>query len=490
MSNLIIAVHQATLDYNYRVGRNLGKIAAHIVEEGWLKEASELFEGVQAQGLSKDTKLTVTEYDKMPSELNKLREWLNKERYDYNIQIGGDPAITAIRGGLLNVPKHGDLPVVWYAGVYPNSVKEALEKGKVEEAEEIRKVFRILYRNDKEPQSVGLESDVFKLIIVYGPGRSINGLASKGSFEGFLTSVVDEIKKEFPNENDHPKHITIAINTAHSEWMTVEDEEEKEALESVANKLVDEYKKVIPAGDKESENFKKSLINDEGKVSEIVYLKRLIEQAKTEIKQALPNSEFRIFAATRYLRDERGDLLTYLAQGVFLLLRQVDIISTNETELQDLHTVYKGAFHDIPLAYKLRELPFKAIKVCHSADGVIMDLGCRPEHIITSQRFREDPAGFLEEVLKLSADGATYAMDATAELGRWANEAMVRIYSQEVKDENRRHAHFNRTFLNVDAPMPAGMISIPSAQVVHPLGAVVGLGAVFDGLFLSFLMRD
>ena len=38
--------------------------------------------------------------------------------------------------------------------------------------------------------------------------------------------------------------------------------------------------------------------------------------------------------------------------------------------------------------------------------------------------------------------------------------------------------------------MPAGMIAVPAARVVHPLGAVVGLGAVFDGLLLSFLMRD
>ena len=119
-----------------------------------------------------------------------------------------------------------------------------------------------------------------------------------------------------------------------------------------------------------------------------------------------------------------------------------------------------------------------------------MDLGCRPETIITSKKFSEKPAAFLEEVLRLGADGATYAMDATAGLGRTANESMIRIYSYNVPDESRQRARFNASFLSITDPMPAGMLAVSSATVVRTLGAIVGLGAIFDGLLLSFLMRE
>jgi hypothetical protein len=217
-------------------------------------------------------------------------------------------------------------------------------------------------------------------------------------------------------------------------------------------------------------------------VSEMDILENMIDR----LKNSPHGSMIRVFIATRVFGDD-----TAFAERVFRLLKKADIISANDSEVHDLHTVHnKGSHADIPLAYKLRALPFKAIKVCHSADGVIMDLGCIPEHIITSHRFRDDPPAFLEEVLRLSADGATYALDATAGYARAANESMIRIYSSFVSQNSRQTDLFNRTFLNVREPMPAGMLSVASARVVRPLGAVVGLGAVFDGLLLTFLLRD
>jgi hypothetical protein len=217
------------------------------------------------------------------------------------------------------------------------------------------------------------------------------------------------------------------------------------------------------------------------KVSEMDILEDMI----TKVKEENFGDRVRTFIATRVFGDDMK-----FAERVFNLLKKADIISANDSEVEGLHRIHRGAFIDIPLAYKLRELPFEAIKVCHSADGVIMDLGCIPENIITSAHFQENPPGFLEEVLRLSGDGATYAMDATAGLGRTANESMIRIYSQNVRPENRQQELFDRTFRNVTQPMPAGMLWVSSARVVNTLGAVVGLGAIFDGLFLSFLMRS
>jgi len=212
---------------------------------------------------------------------------------------------------------------------------------------------------------------------------------------------------------------------------------------------------------------------------------RLAERFVQQIRKSPFGGRVRIYVATRSIGN-----LKY-AQAALSLLEQSDIVSMNDSEANWLHTAYnKGEYSDEPLAYKVRELPLKAIKVCHSADGVIMDLGCIPETIINSKSFVEQPADFLEEVLRLSADGATYAMDATAGLGRTANEAMIRIYSRNVHPESRQNDLFKRTFLNVTNPMPAGMVSISSAQVVRTRGAVVGLGAIFDGLLLSFLMRE
>ena len=170
-------------------------------------------------------------------------------------------------------------------------------------------------------------------------------------------------------------------------------------------------------------------------VSDLLYALHLLR----DVKNTNFGSQVRTFVATRDFGDD-----AQFSLHVLYLLEYADILSANESEIDALHTALKGSFVDISLALKLRELPFKAIKVCHSDNGVIMDLGCRPESIITSSQFREDPAGFLSKVLRYSADGATYAMDATAGFGRTANESMIRIYSRHVAQDSRRMSVFGR----------------------------------------------
>jgi hypothetical protein len=480
MSNLIIWSHQATVDYNYRVRDVLSEIAGKILREKLLQSpieheqaqrVREVLEQARGRAFVRDRKITVSSLDNVLEALMEIRTWLqegkleNGQRYKPDIQIGGDPAIAAIRGHMLSRgPARTDLPDVCYAGMFPKSVEAVLEQNLINDAQEIlRNVFRspLRYPVDAEPHSVGLEADVAKIIFVYGPGRSIARLAPEGHFTQFLNSIEQEVETAPQKER-----VVLAVGTGRPSMVHIQSQSVFDELASIANEashdeLVDPEKQ---------------------EVSEMLFLMRLLK----DVKATKFGDRVRTFVATRdFGRDE------IFTRQVIALLKNADIISLNDAEIDDLHTAVNGGnYHNIPLAYKLRELPFKAIKVCHSPAGVIMDLGTRPEHIITSDRFQEDPAKFLEEVLRLSADGATYAMDATAGLGRWANEAMIRIYSRNVREESRQHNRFCATFLDVDAPMPAGMISVACARVVRTLGAVVGLGAVFDGLLLAFLMRD
>jgi len=479
MNNLIIWAHQATVDYNYPVRGILSDISNKIIEKNWLSQPSEdkdikevirVLQQARGQGLEGDKKTFVPDQDIALHDLNEIRRMLmNEYKITPDVQIGGDPAIAAIRGHMLRLPDSTNLPLVRYAGLFPKSVENALNKNLVNDSQEIlENVFRIplRYSVEGEPCSVGLESDMAKLILIYGPSRSIVDISSNGNFNDFLKKIGNEVmtagKKGL---------IVLAVNAARPKMVGVPSKE-------VFNELADIVNGV---GHLEMLNY------DKQEVSELVYLMRLLK----DVKETSFGDRVRTFVATRDFGNLKEEENMQFAGQVFTLLKHADIVSANDSEIHALHTAFKEKkYRDIPLAYKLRELPFKAIKLCHSSDGVIMDLGCRPEHIITSSRFRENPAGFLEEVLRLSADGATYAMDATAGLGRLANEAMIRIYSQNVRDETRQYERFRYTFLNITEPMPAGMISIASARVVRTLGAIVGLGAIFDGLLLSFLMRD
>jgi len=406
----------------------------------------------------------------MPDELDQIQkmlqngELISDHMFEPNIQIGGDPAISAIRGYMLRLgPTGTTLPLVCYGGVFPASVQNALLTNQVNESQEIlNNVFRIRYPVNERPHSIGLESDVAKIIIIYGPGRSISNLAPEGNFEDFLTLIREEVLAP-PAQKER---VILAVNASRPEMITVKKQNVFLELSKIAN----EIKHPEMANEKEQT------------VSEILYMILLLR----EVKKTSFGDRVRTFVATRDFGKDPS-----FARQVLTLLKNADIISANDSEIHDLHTAFhNGDFENIPLAYKLRELPFNAMKVCHSADGVIMDLGCRPEHIITSKGFQDDPVEYLEEVLRLSADGATYAMDATSTVGRSANEAMIRIYSGNVTKECRQNERFRATFLNITEPMPAGMVSVASARVVRTLGAVVGLGAVFDGLLLSFLMRN
>ena len=285
--------------------------------------------------------------------------------------------------------------------------------------------------------------------------------------------------------------IILAVSAANPTMVDVKSTDVINDFVNLAREAAQSYVALASPRAFKTENDRHALLQEfqdrlilpsEKKVSDLLFLLRLLKEVK---KTQFGATQVRTFVATRDFGDD-----PWFPRHVLAVLGYADIISVNDTEMDGLHTALIGSFQEMPRAYKLRELPYEAIKVCHGAHGVIMDLGCRPETIITSKKFSEKPAAFLEEVLRLGADGATYAMDATAGLGRTANESMIRIYSYNVPDESRQRARFNASFLSITDPMPAGMLAVSSATVVRTLGAIVGLGAIFDGLLLSFLMRE
>jgi hypothetical protein len=115
-----------------------------------------------------------------------------------------------------------------------------------------------------------------------------------------------------------------------------------------------------------------------------------------------------------------------------------------------------------------------------------MDPGPDPGRVINAEQFRKAPAAFLEESLRLATDGATYGI--ASPLGHDATEASVRIFSGTVP--NRNAERFRATFLNVLESMPPGLIAVHTPIVARSMSALTGVGARFDGLLTTFLMRS
>ena len=451
MSNIIFWAHQSTVDYTYLAGQNICQVASSIMEkEIFSPQYSELnaeISKIAIHGIPKDIKVDITKCesdDKVIAALDNLRAHLEKD-YELHpsILIGGNPAISAMRGHLLRSgrgPNETDLPLSLYTGLFPTTVSEILESKAAELPQGTSEAFKVKIPINARPQTIGIETGRAKLMIIYGKGRSIADLAPHGDFSGYIKSLENVLAV-------NPRGLVVLALTIPP---------------------TPSLRDTVPTSDGTSE------------------YDLSINLIKT-IKKTSFGDRVRVFVSTRYIKEEN----IKDAQAIldFLKMKEIDIVSMNETEAIRLYTAFNdNTYRDIPLAYKVRELPFQSLKLCHSPSGVILDLGCIPERIITSKRFREDPAQFLEETLRLSADGATYAMDSMASLGRTSTEAMIRIYSKHV--DEREDERFKVTFLNVDEPMPAGMIWESAAKVRHPMQAILGLGAIFDGLFLSFLMRD
>jgi len=437
MKNLVIYTWQSTLDTLIRVGaEKLTEKVGSIAEEtpdtikiktrsGKLRPIKEVLREIAHSGLDRDHNLRLDEDN------SECADWLRKllsqlDEFPKVNRIGGNPAISALRIARLAGHSEGPIPWAAYVGLMSTSVHEYIEQA--DSTPELRRVFDPHHsiRVNEYPTTIALESERHKLILAYGPGRSPTLL--RDANQGF-SPLIDKLRARI---GGIPGRAVLGMNAP----------------------------RPLEVG----------------------------EQLINELRSELP--ELALFVATSSLRhgnelDTKN--VREIAEGI---LRHAQILSFNEQELHDVHTavVGNGGFRDISLARKLQELPFEAITVVHSAFGAMMKLGTDPETIINSTSFSGDPSGFLAGCLQRAVDGAAYAIDSVANVGRTANEAMVRVYSESIR--HRCEEQFAAVMLNTIERLPGGIIAAQSPLVAKPLSALTGVGAIFDGLLLANLMRD
>jgi hypothetical protein len=170
-----------------------------------------------------------------------------------------------------------------------------------------------------------------------------------------------------------------------------------------------------------------------------------------------------------------------------------DIISFNDEELK---TIYDAVYspRSIPLARKLKELEHPGIKICHAAEGAILDPGYYPEKIIgnpiidnpkAGQELLVNPKEFLERILTLAADGATYIYERSKKLG-YPSYRAIQIYSQNIRC--RWEDGFRVKFVYPDNALTNGLLGVAAAKVDYSLGRQTGTGAFFDAGIVSYLL--
>lgn len=200
------------------------------------------------------------------------------------------------------------------------------------------------------------------------------------------------------------------------------------------------------------------------------------------IKNSLGESSH-IFVGTNSFEGKTNDHI----RDCFGVIKKADIVSFNEVELDAVYSAVCGP-EDSSLAEKLRKLPHHGIKICHSAEGAILDLNYIPQKIL-SQRAMENPIEFLTESLTLAADGTSYLIEHLPRSNRYPNLTAVKNFSSSVYQRQNQGLH-NKFNKQDDEKKQNGMIYAAAPQIKSPLSRITGAGAVFDGFVLSLLMRD
>jgi hypothetical protein len=432
MKNVVLWGIQSTVDRTYYVEKRMQEVLGAFIKMGLFEETHEVLKPLLTGRQVKDNTFNLKlDNPKNREDIQVARKYLQEQGYRKTEQIGGDPAIAALRahhlrGGSDSSP----LPHVRYVGLLPASVRDFIRKQGKEARQELEQVFNPdnCVEIDAEPETLAIEAE-FKNIFSYGPGRTVNDLAPSGDFTEFLAKLKQAAGRPAQGR------VVVAVSIPRP-------------LDSGAAMLA-------------------------------------------KIRDTFSQTGS-IFLAIKSFRTKTGELDNKLAQEVSdLLLPKVQVFSLNEAELHDLHTAVvdrKGDYKDISLPNKLKDIDCQAIKVCHSADGAILEASCDPQRILSSRNLTEKPGEFLRESLQLATDGAAYAIDSVGETGRSASESMVRIYSSSVEDRSKDQ--FRVTFLKTVERLPSGIIASQAPLVARHLAAVTGVGAMFDGLLLSFLMRD
>jgi hypothetical protein len=429
--NIVLSLPQVTVDFTFRLPDQVERVCAQFVRRERFPEKRDELEHIASFGLRTDHNIRLDLNAKSAIDIGGALEYLRATYPGIELsQIGGNPAIAAVRGHFLgNGNRDVSLPIVRYAGIYPASLDEFIARQEQLAPKfycHLKQIFDkdICSKIDDRPMTLALE-DQHKLIIAYTPGRTIDSISSIGDFSAYLRKL----------------------------------------------------EPLLPA-----DQSRKMLLAFASVPYPLELGRKLLDQVNTFFgDRALIFIGCSSFRSGSTLNVERTkEIWDHI-------LKRAHILSMNDTELGDLHTVVvgNGMHQEKALAYKLLELPTDAIKVCHGAAGALMDPGADPGRIINAEQFMASPFAFLEETLRLATDGATYGMASLS--GHDATEAGVRVFSASVASRNTEK--FKSDYLNVLESMPPGVISAYTPVVWRPLHALTGVGARFDGLLTTLLMR-
>lgn len=198
------------------------------------------------------------------------------------------------------------------------------------------------------------------------------------------------------------------------------------------------------------------------------------------VKEKFP--EIMIFVGTNsFTKFSRKEIGEY-----WEAIKLADIVSFNDEELK---AVYDNVHfpENISLGQKLKELEFSGIKICHGAEGAALEVGAKAGNIANNPLFKSNPSNFLTSALQYAVDGAAFIYDNSQRKGGLTDTALI-VYSENIRE--RQRAGFRVRFISSEPELANGLVGVMAPTVTRPRGALTGLGAIFDSLFLCYLMKN
>lgn len=541
--NIIVWGTQCTVDYNYSFAiEGLRELLSHFIENSILKECHPLFKEIIDSGLNidrepaRDIKIEGDELKKAIEAIESYKNYLVN-----SIQIGGSPAISAIAGDYLKDRVKG-FPEIYYCGLKTQSVEEYL----TEKSPGLAGLFSHARRIEKKSLTLGLEVGKYKLILSNKDGRLLTELITKDPEEKNFEAEISAFRKMSSSEKNNPAKILGELEDLIKKYHSPPSEKIKKYVFDLKKELrgcqhsleddcqgLEEIQSHPALKDQDgfirkkysngNTNFDGSLHSLEKKIREyegtvnyeeyIQDLKGIIDQKgvtgkdvvvalgglnkgspkeysilvkeiqKLKAEYQKKDIHVKIFIGTNSFKNDPKEIKEY-----WDIIKEADIVSMNDAELNSIYSALFGGDITIPLGDKLRILGTRqdfgdGLIICHAAEGAIIGSFGTFENIITPKQ-KIDLTAYLKKSLQLAVDGTTYIY----ENGKFPNDTAVRNYSPNIR--SRQESPFFVRFVHPKEKLANGIGETVAANVGYPVGNLVGLGAVFDGILLSYLFSD
>ena len=158
-------------------------------------------------------------------------------------------------------------------------------------------------------------------------------------------------------------------------------------------------------------------------------------------------------------------------EGYVKILREADIVSMNEAELDQIHEALYGK-REISRAQKLEQLGINGLAAVHSSGGVIFHMGVS---------IKKESKNSIEGILKLSVDATSYYFEKGEQFSKFEE---IRDYREDLR---RNKIDYLTIFGNNHNILNAGDAVAPFVNHEIAKGSITGLGAMFDGYICALI---